>query len=158
MGCCNEGEAKMLLVEERKSFSSQQYQFEVYAAIKKGKLEELKEYIGSKFDPSYKMPAFLGRSPMHIAAEYGRVDILFFLLDQGADVNSLDCSGCPPIFMAMKEGHLDLVEKMIHAGAEIKIINHMGLKLHDYIKPSLSNKSMILLKNNKYFRQQIKAN
>ncbi len=44
----------------------------------------------------------------HIAASYGRRDVVFLLLDRGADKNSRNKAGKTPYDLAMEAGQKDL--------------------------------------------------
>ena len=151
MGCC---ETNPVLIEDN-SFvrkNSKKYQFEVYACIKGHHLEKVKEYMQTKFNVKYKMQNFMGRTALHIAAEYGDLKIVGYLLEIGADVDALDNSDCPPIFYAMQQGHLDLVKLLIQAQANINITTSYGLSLHNYICGAKAKESLLLLKQYKYYK------
>ena len=134
---------------------SLRYQFEIYAAIKSGKKADLQELLYSKFEINCKMPAFMGRTPLHIAAEFGNLEIISFLLQADADINSLDSSGCPPIYIAMQSGDLKVVELLLESQANIYIITNHNLCFHNYINSSKHKESMSLLKKIKYTKLNI---
>lgn len=57
--------------------------------------------------------------PIHVAALYGHVPIVGFLLDRGADVNApFEAGKLSPIELAAREGHAELVEYLIGRGAK----------------------------------------
>jgi hypothetical protein len=149
MGCSDSYVDSGETVNNKKK-PSHKYEFEVYATIKVGKLEKFKEYLTKKFDINYKMHAFMGRTAAHIAAEYGKFQILVYIIEQQANINALDNSGIPPLFLAMKEGHLEIVELLIEFGADMSITTAHGLKFHNYIKISISRESEALLRKHRY--------
>ena len=61
----------------------------------------------------------LQRMTLHDAAMNGSAWQLRRLLERGDDPNALDASGATPIFYAASGGHLDLVERLIEAGAQV---------------------------------------
>jgi ankyrin repeat protein len=44
---------------------------------------------------------FKGRSPLHIEAQYGNLEIMDWLIKAGADVNVLDSDGVTPLVYAV---------------------------------------------------------
>ncbi len=54
-----------------------------------------------------------GRSPMHLAADYGQLEVLQFLAAKGADVNAKDKHGISVILAAIWEGHTDCVKFLL---------------------------------------------
>lgn len=154
MGCINTNQLDI----EDKSFTrskSRDLQFEVYAAIMGHRLDSLKELIEKNFSIRYNMPSFLGRTALHIAAEYGDLQIVCFLIEKGADLDCVDNSGCTPIFIAMQKGHLDVVSFFIDIGADVNIKTRHGLFLHDYICQSKFKESMLILKKIKYSKLKL---
>lgn len=84
-------------------------------SIKNGDLEQVKEAVASK---SVDVNAPIdGRSPIHYAADYGQLEVLEFLLSEGADLNVLDKHGISAILAAIWEGHSDCVKLMLTKGA-----------------------------------------
>lgn len=147
---CSESRSKNDEDGSRVKKNSKNYQFEIYAAIKSNRKETVNDLLKNSFDISYKMPNFMGRTVLHVAAEYGDKEIILTLLEKGADMNALDSSGCPPVFLAMSKGHLEIVALMIEAGANSNIVTSHDLSLHDFICVSKTKESMNLLKKIKY--------
>lgn len=134
---------------------SKNHQFEIYAAIMSSKIEKVTDLITKCFDVSYKMPNFMGRTALHVAAEYGNINMIIVLLDNGADVNALDFYNCPPIFLAMKKGYLKAVYFMIEAGANVDIVTNHNLSFHDFICDSKKKESLLLLKSINYKKSRV---
>ncbi|OMJ72504.1 hypothetical protein SteCoe_29047 [Stentor coeruleus] len=135
--------------------NSKNHQFEIYAAIMSSKIDKVDELISKCFDVSYKMPNFMGRTALHVAAEYGNIKIMVTLLENGADINALDFYNCPPIFLAMKKGYLKAVDFMIEAGANVNIVTKYNLSFHDFICNAKKKESLILLKNINYRKSRV---
>ena len=151
MGCslCRKD---LIKSQKEKRKTSQNYQFDIYAAIKSGRFELVKELTNSIFDIHYRMPAFSGRTMLHIASEYGRLKIVDYLLNLGAIVDCLDNSGLSPLFVALKSGHLDVAMELYKYGANPRIRTIHGLYLHDYINISKGKECLSLLRRMKYSR------
>jgi hypothetical protein len=57
------------------------------------------------------------RSPLALAASFGHVDVVQFVLERGAVVDSLDADEQTPLQIAAAFGHLRVVEMLLDAGA-----------------------------------------
>lgn len=136
---------------------SKNYQFQVYAALKKDSQKELNEFIPKKFDVKYKMGAFMGRTALHIAAEYSGKGVIASLITLGADVNALDNSGCPPIFLAMASGNLEAVVAIYELGTKVNlnIVTLHNMSFHDFICVSKQKESLALLKRLNYTKIKV---
>lgn len=149
MGCaCSEGLESE--TKEYKKKPSKDYQFEMYAAIMDHKPDKVKELIEKSFDIKYKMPAFNGRTALHIAAEYGNTNIIMYLLDKSADVNCLDNSGCPPLFLALQNGHINAIQLLITSDANVKVTTNYGLSLRNFVCKAKYTEIKDLLKKFSY--------
>lgn len=147
---CSESRTNKPNVKSNQKKNSKNFQFETYAAIKSNKIDSVKDLLRSCFDVKYKMPNFMGRTALHVAAEYGDTKIVALLLKEGADTNALDYSGCPPIFLALAKGHLECVSMLAESGANLNIITNYELTINDFICSSKKKESHILLKRLKY--------
>lgn len=58
------------------------------------------------------------RTPLHWAADFGKVEPMQFLLKNGADVNAKDKFGITPLLAAVYEEHVDAVKALVAAGAD----------------------------------------
>ena len=83
-------------------------------ALKRASLE-VNEFIGTDNRSRYS-------APIHIAAEEGQLEILRFLIENGADVNSQDkYEKSTPLILAAREGHLACLELLIASGANLHV-------------------------------------
>lgn len=69
----------------------------------------------------------LKRTPMMIAAYFGHMDIVEFLLNKGADVNAADDEGWTALILAALRGKIDAVKILIDHGANIDAKNIKGV-------------------------------
>ncbi|GFX74022.1 ankyrin-1 [Trichonephila clavipes] len=64
-----------------------------------------------------------GFSLLHIAAQEGNLNVVKYLIDHGADVNSENDAGSKPIHIAAREGHKDIVELFLNCKS---LNNYLG--------------------------------
>lgn len=67
-----------------------------------------------------------GRSPLHWAADQGRLGAVEFLLRHGADPNLQDEDGCTPLHNAVICKHKAICECLCAAGADPTCVDHEG--------------------------------
>jgi ankyrin repeat protein len=60
-------------------------------------------------------------SPLHEAAQTGDIAKLTELLDGGSDIELLDEKGEPPIFHAIRGGHMEAVRFLLSHGANVNV-------------------------------------
>ena len=77
--------------------------YELYNAVKAGKIEKIKELISNGADVNYVFrPEEYGNRPLHMAAYFAMNDIIKLLIDNGADVNCYSLEGKTPLDYAIK--------------------------------------------------------
>mmetsp|Transcript_3755 Transcript_3755/g.5921 ORF Transcript_3755/g.5921 Transcript_3755/m.5921 type:complete len:565 (+) Transcript_3755:81-1775(+) len=67
-----------------------------------------------------------GDAALHAAAMHGHVQVVEYLIDQGADLSLQNDLGHTPLFAAAMQGHVRCVEKLITAGADIRRLSVDG--------------------------------
>lgn len=98
-------------------------------ALNDGNLEEVQANLFWDFTAGLDEPVDkTGRTPLHVAAEMGYEEIVAYLIDQGADVNSLGHWSCgtTPLHLAAKAGHEGVVRRLLSAGATVYIPDSRG--------------------------------
>ncbi|KAF6801170.1 ankyrin repeat protein [Colletotrichum sojae] len=69
--------------------------------------------------------------PLHLAARNGHTDMVAFLLEQGAEMNTKDSSGYTPLHVAANRGHTEMVAYLIEQKAEMEARDfHSQTPLH----------------------------
>ncbi|XP_064639345.1 ankyrin-1-like [Lineus longissimus] len=63
------------------------------------------------------------RRPLHVAIEYGHKDILNFLIENGADLESSALDGSSPLILAARRGEARVMKKLLDRGANINVQN-----------------------------------
>lgn len=72
-----------------------------------------------------------GRSPLHIAAEWGLENIALDFLDNNANVNAQDNNKNTPLHCAAQNGKLKMCELLLSRGAKIDMENNDGKTAYD---------------------------
>ena len=71
---------------------------------------------------------YFGKSPLYIAANQGKEDIVALLLANGADVNQADKDGHSPLWVACNNGKEAAVVLLLDNGADTNQANKDGIK------------------------------
>jgi serine/threonine protein kinase len=90
-------------------------------------------------------------SPLNRAVHHGNLEMVDLLLKHGANPNARGYTGHTPIFSAAISHRLDIVERLIDAGAAIDIRDNEGRTLFDY--PMLVQHPEIAAAIRKYAKQ-----
>jgi hypothetical protein len=72
-----------------------------------------------------------GRTPLHVAARRGCLDVASVLLDAGADPDAVTNEGWSTLTVAYRGGHSDLVELLTSRGADPDHLDSDGRKPHE---------------------------
>ena len=68
-----------------------------------------------------------GLTPMHMAAQYGHAEIVYALMNSGADINAkTNFRGLTPLHWAAFWGHIEAVDALLKNGADINARDHKG--------------------------------
>ena len=68
-------------------------------------------------------------SPLVLAVSEGKLNVVRYLLDEGANVNARESSGSTPLAEAAYYGHLDVIKELLLRGADINVIGEQGTAL-----------------------------
>jgi tetratricopeptide (TPR) repeat protein len=67
-----------------------------------------------------------GRTPLHIAAYHGAVEVTGFLLSRGAPLDARDRIGNTPLHLAAHQGNLTVAKMLISLGASVDVRDNDG--------------------------------
>ena len=65
-------------------------------------------------------------TPLQLASRNGHVEVVCFLLEQGADVTARDKSGSTPLHYASDNGQIEVIRILINRGADLRAQNAKG--------------------------------
>ena len=68
-------------------------------------------------------------NPLLLAASEGKLEVVRYLLDEGADVNARANSDSTPLAEAAYYGHVDVIKELLLRGADINAIGEPGTAL-----------------------------
>ena len=99
----------------------------IYTAAMAQDTEYIKKFL--KDSALVKMRFEQGKTLLHLASEYGLTKIAMILLENGANVNALDDHNLPPLYYAVRNGHLPIVKMLLKKGAfvHVKTYNKQNL-------------------------------
>lgn len=98
-------------------------------ACKTQNVEEAIQLIDDGLDPDSLIYPNL-RFLIHSAAKYGKVEIIKYLLERGADVNARTGSGATALLLAMEQRHLPVIELLLQYKADCSICLIMSTNYH----------------------------
>ena len=67
-----------------------------------------------------------GWAPLHYAAFEGRAEVVKYLLEKGADKNSLAPNGFTPLMLAARGGHLEAARSLLYEDADVTVRGPKG--------------------------------
>jgi len=86
-------------------------------SVEDDKIDAVKLFLKSGMSASAR--GVNGRTPLHSAANFGRLEIAKLLIESGADVNAQNDTGATPLFLAVLTGHRDIAKLLVSRGADV---------------------------------------
>jgi len=138
MGCGNKDMKKDDIVQLKKDnadytgselgngFEKRRATWKLEDAARSGDIEKAKKAIAEGADMEEKSVADWERTPLLMALREGRVEFAEFLIEQGADIKSVDKDGSNALLLAARYGNKELIEKLIDKGLDIHEKNKYG--------------------------------
>ena len=101
----------------------------MYAAIKKGYLELIKELLKNGIDVNMLCKSTYGKDyiPLHVASIKDQVKAAKLLISCGADVNAKDANGETALYLATERGCEKIVELLLKCGARVDTVTKRDL-------------------------------
>ena len=94
----------------------------IHEAAQSGNLTKVKELL-TKNPLLIEAKDWADLTPLHLAVLHGQQDIVVFLLDKGAKVNSKTSDGVTPLHEAAQTGNLEVVKVLLAHGADIHAVD-----------------------------------
>jgi len=116
---------------------------DIHQAAKQGDLVKVKALLEKNAELT-NAKTENGETPLHSAASGGQLEVVKFLISQGADINLKQNSGATALHFACFGGHRDVVEWLIDNGADVNSKDNNGLTPLR-VAVFRSNKEMIAL-------------
>ena len=119
----------MSIVTEAAAMDTAVRNHALYWAAMKGNIETLTTLLGKEADVNQ---LIYGESLLSAAAQVGKLTSIDVLLQKGADVNKEGRHYETPLSLAVRGGHVECVNRLIKAGADVK--DTYWVVLHEAIK------------------------
>jgi TPR repeat protein len=125
----------------------------IFAYVARGDKNQLFSWVqeGGELD----MQDSRGNTPLMLAAEDGKVEMVAILLQNGADPNKANLFGYTPLWAAVTGKHAYIISLLIDAGADSSLVNRYGSSVDDYVK-SQGYESVLQYANENNVPPQIK--
>lgn len=99
---------------------------ELFEAVEDGDLQRVERLVeGLLCDVNVKDE--YDNTPLHVAAWYGHLGIVTFLLQRGADVNARNVDDSTSLHLAVRAGHLEIAKHLLYHGADVNARDAFGL-------------------------------
>jgi len=115
--------ARELAAKER---PATEFAAEIHDAVRAGDLAKVKALVAGNPKVVNEKDA-RGRTPLHFACDAGKMEIIAFLIDNGADVKVTDPDGFTPLHWAASAGQAGAARALIKAGADPNALSARGV-------------------------------
>ena len=95
-------------------------------AAKCGRLDEVKELLQSRADLESRSVDGWYRTPLHWAVRCGHIDVVQFLVEKNAKIETTDDWGSAPLHLAAGGGRIDVVQFLLEKKAQIDTTDKYG--------------------------------
>lgn len=99
---------------------------DIHYAAEVGSIRQVKKFLNKDIDVNAKEKGENGETPLHVAALHGHKDIVEFLIESGAMVDSRDNDGRTPLHPAGWAGETEVATILIRHGADVNAQDNFG--------------------------------
>ena len=113
---------------------------DIFKSIENGNLDEVKKIVEDN-KSKLKSKDDYGRTPIFYAAEYGKYNILDYLIKKGAKVNKADREKSTPLHYAARrmEDNVKLVALLVNKGAKVNVLDNSKCSPLHYAAVNVNN-------------------
>lgn len=90
---------------------------QIHIQAARGNLKRVKSLLAKK-EEDLEAKSSQRQTPLHVAANAGKMEVVAFLIEQGANVDAQDRRGKTPLHLAAFRGRKDVIEALLKAGAD----------------------------------------
>jgi len=113
-------------------------------ALSYGDIEKVRNALGEGADVNCIDPYDRNSTPLHLASNAGKTEIVKLLLKSGGDPNATKFDGNTPLMIAVSRGHIDVVKTLIAGAADIKATDNNGNNALSKAIPNSDIQSILL--------------
>lgn len=85
-----------------------------------------------------------GWTALMVAARYGRLSMVNWLIDNGAEMNAVNHRGYSALYLAVHQRHADVVRRLLRESPDVDRVNSDGMPLIHYALPDLEILTLLL--------------
>lgn len=119
----------------------------IYYATQKGNTRQVNRFLKKGIDINQEDDTIYKKTPLHVAAVYGKSDMISFLCSQGANINSRNATLQTPLHLAARIGHLTASKTLVSLGAIVDSRDQSGYTpLRETIRRGHDDIALFLIK------------
>lgn len=99
---------------------------EIHDAAYEGDLARVEQQLNNGVNVDLPTDTYDGSTPLMVAAEEGRTEVVQLLIERGANLNHTDNHGCTALINAAWYGYPKIVQLLIERDADVNHANQLG--------------------------------
>ncbi len=114
----------MTTINKKNSRTTQITVDELFLAARAGDLLQVKKWWKQEGDFNIVYTNY--ETPLIVACQANKAEVVKFLLDKGADINESTQNGQTPVMVCLTNDSFQSLEVLVNKGADLNVINHDG--------------------------------